>query len=163
MFPSCRFPDRQEEDEEWSSPYFFTHPDGYKFCLNVFPNGVGEGEGTHVSTSLWLSVDQNPYLLWPLSAKVRIELLNQLKNESHRSTVEEICEEPEPNIDGFNAEYIAEMLIPHSELYLNEARGTQYLKNECIYIRVSAELPESHYKPWLCSSSEKLGSLVSNV
>ncbi len=159
--PRPRFEDRQDVDEEWSSPYFLTHQNGYKLCLNVIPNGVGEGEGTHISTSLWLSVDQNPNLSWPLSAKVKIELLNQLKDEGHRSTIEEICEEPEPNVDGFNAEYVSEMLAPHSELTLDEARNTQYVKDDCVYIRVSVELPETHHKPWLCSPPGKCTNLVS--
>ncbi len=157
---SDRFMDRLDVDEEWSSPYFLTHPNGYKLSLNVIPNGVGEGEGTHVSTSLWLSVNQNPNLLWPLSAKVKIELLNQLKDECHCTTIEEICEEPEPNIDGFNAEYVAEMLASHTDLHLHEGRGTHYLKDDCIYVRVSVELPESHYKPWLCSVPGKSVNLL---
>ena len=33
----------------WWSPPFYTHPQGYKMCLKVFPNGNRYGENTHMS------------------------------------------------------------------------------------------------------------------
>ena len=37
----------------WHSPPFY-YREGYKMCLAVYANGVGEGAGTHVSLSLFL-------------------------------------------------------------------------------------------------------------
>ena len=157
-----RYAERKEDEDEWSSPYFLTHPNGYKLCLNVIPNGVGDGDGTHISTSLWLSVDQHPNLTWPLYATVKIELLNQLKDDGHRSVVEDICEEPEPTIDGFNSEYVSETLISHVELGLNLDSGTQFLKDDCLYFRISVELPEDLHKPWLHNIVGKSSHLISD-
>ena len=33
----------------WNSPPFYTHPHGYKLCIEVDANGCSEGEGTHIS------------------------------------------------------------------------------------------------------------------
>ena len=47
-------------------PPFFTHPHGYRLCLQVFPNGYRRGKGTHVS--LFMYVMQGPFdslLKWP--------------------------------------------------------------------------------------------------
>jgi len=35
--------------DNWYSPPFYTHPQGYKMCLNVDANGYGDGKGTHIS------------------------------------------------------------------------------------------------------------------
>ena len=36
-------------DEEVYLPGLYTHPHGYKMCIKVYPNGYGDGKGTHIS------------------------------------------------------------------------------------------------------------------
>ena len=42
------------EEEVVYSPSFYTHPDGYRMCIRVDPNGDGDGKGTHVSVFTYL-------------------------------------------------------------------------------------------------------------
>ena len=49
---SFLLPDITEEkrkNSEWFSPPMYTHPGGYKFCINVSVNGYGGGDGSHLS------------------------------------------------------------------------------------------------------------------
>ena len=52
--------------EVWRSPPFYIK-EGYKMCLAVYPNGIGKGEGTHVSLSLVLMKGEfDDQLEWPI-------------------------------------------------------------------------------------------------
>ena len=60
-------------------PPFFTHPHGYKMCIHVYPNGIGNGEGTHVSVFTCLM--QGPYddqLKWPFRGEEPSRLSTKL-------------------------------------------------------------------------------------
>ena len=53
----------------WHSPPFY-YREGYKMCLAVYANGVGEGAGTHVSLSLLLlRGEYDDELQFPISLK----------------------------------------------------------------------------------------------
>lgn len=68
----------------WTSPPFYSHASGYKLCLRVNPNGYGEGKGTHVSIYVSIMRGENDdSLMWPLRAKFRVALLNQLDDSGH--------------------------------------------------------------------------------
>ena len=43
------FEQHKIDSDQWYSPPFYTHPQGYKMCLKVYANGSGKGKGTHVS------------------------------------------------------------------------------------------------------------------
>ena len=62
--------------QKWLSPNFFVRG-GHKMRLVVYPNGVGAGEGTHLSLKLVLLFDDQ--LDWPISLPshlgIRVELL----------------------------------------------------------------------------------------
>jgi hypothetical protein len=53
------FEECQINRDEWFSPHFYTHPNGYKMSLNVYPNGGGSGKKTHLSMYLYLSARRN--------------------------------------------------------------------------------------------------------
>jgi hypothetical protein len=64
--------------EEWYSPPFYTHPHGYRMCLEVHCNGKNMDKGSHVS--LFVNLIQGEYdeqLKWPFCGEVTIQLLNQ--------------------------------------------------------------------------------------
>ena len=48
-----KFPEYRRSGKVWHSPPFY-YGEGYKMCLAVYANGVGEGAGTHVSVALVL-------------------------------------------------------------------------------------------------------------
>ena len=71
---------------KWYSAPFYTHKEGYKMCVVIYPNGCGKGKGTHMSVFLGvmkgLHDDQLP---WPLKGEFHIKLLNQISDAEHHS------------------------------------------------------------------------------
>ena len=60
----------------WNSPPFYTHPQGYKLCLDIHTNGTDDGEGTHISVYIYLmSGEFDNQLKWPFRERVTIQLL----------------------------------------------------------------------------------------
>ena len=75
---------RRKTGEEWYSPPFYTHPHGYKMCLEVHCNGKNAGKGSHVS--VFVSLIQGEYderLKWPFCGDVTVQLLNQEGSRRH--------------------------------------------------------------------------------
>ena len=57
---------RKKSSDQWYSPPFYTHPQGYKMCLRVYVNGSGGHKGTHVSLYAYLMRGEfDDYLKWP--------------------------------------------------------------------------------------------------
>ena len=70
----------KKANDEWFSPPFYDKPGGYKFCLNVITNGIGDGAGTHVSLYVYLMQGQNDdRLVWPFRGSIEIQLVNHKK------------------------------------------------------------------------------------
>ena len=79
---SCKIID----EDEWTSRPFYTHPHGYKMCLNVDPCGVEAGAGTHISVFLKIMRGQfDSHLSWPFRGSVTVVLLDQDGSEEHRA------------------------------------------------------------------------------
>ena len=118
------------------TPALYTHPRGYHFKMVIWPNGVLGGRGSHVT--LWvLSIDGDEdihykELKFPARFTITLELLNQHRDQDHhRRDIQ--CEMPwEAAIIGYD-----DKLIPHSELEWNEDRQTQYLKDDCLKLRIN--------------------------
>ena len=70
--------------DDWFSPPFYTHPQGYKMSLNVVADGYGEGKGTHMSVFACLVQGEfDDHLKWPFRGHVVIQLCNQLQDKYH--------------------------------------------------------------------------------
>ena len=68
----------KRDNDDWCSPQFYTHPNGYKIYLEVTPNGFGSGEGTHLSICARLMQGEFDDLLkLSFRGDVTIELVNQ--------------------------------------------------------------------------------------
>ena len=75
---------RRKTNEEWYSPPFYTHPHGYKMCLEVHCNGKNAGKGSHVSVFVNLMQgEHDEQLKWPFCGEVIIQLLNQDGGRRH--------------------------------------------------------------------------------
>ena len=75
---------RCQNPELWFCAPFYTHNNGYKMCVRVAPQGLGNGEGTHVSVHSYLMKgEHDDMLVWPFRGAITIQLLNQLKDECH--------------------------------------------------------------------------------
>ena len=60
------FSEYHRSGKVWHSPPFY-YREGYKMCLSVYANGVGEGAGTHVSVGILLLREElDDRLEWPM-------------------------------------------------------------------------------------------------
>ena len=138
----------------WHSPPFYTHPQGYKMCLNVVANGVGGCEGTHVSVFASLMRGEfDDHLKWPFRGHVVIQLCNQLQDRYHRGDTIDFSKTTDArNISRVTSGKRAESgwgchLIPHNDLNFNPTNNCQYLKNDCLHFQIVAV--ESLSEPWV--------------
>ena len=68
----------------WYSVPFFTHPGGYKMCLQVYTNGFKSAEGQHLSAyTCLLRGEMDQFLKWPFRGKIVMYLLNQFEDNNH--------------------------------------------------------------------------------
>jgi len=66
------------------SDAFYSHRNGYKMCLCVYPNGVRDSEGTHLSVYFCLMRGEfDDILSWPFKHDVTFELINQHTTQAY--------------------------------------------------------------------------------
>ena len=76
------FEQHKINDDIWYSSPFYTHPRGYKMCLNVNANGYGEFRGTHTTVGAWLMKGEfDDQLKWPLRGYITIRLFSQVDDK----------------------------------------------------------------------------------
>ena len=134
----------KKSKEDWYSPSFYTHPQGYKMCLNVVANGIGDGRGTHVSMFACLMRGEfDQYLKWPFQGSVVIQLCNKLEDKYHCGDTIDFNKRTDPNntsrvTSGERAEggWGTHALVAHSDLNFNPANNCQYLKDGCFHFRI---------------------------
>ena len=140
------FEQHKTDSDQWYSPPFYTHPQGYKMCLRVDANGDGKGKGTHVSVSAYLMQGEfDDHLKWPIRGHVVIQLCNQLQDKYHCGRTMDFSEETNARIIGrvtsgerADSERGCSTLIPHKELNINPTTICQYLKNDCLHFQIVA-------------------------
>ena len=125
-------------------PPFLSHSHGYKMCINVYPNGIGNGQGTHVS--VYTCLMQGPFddqLKWPFRGEVTIQIINQAADQSHveRTIVynNELRDNADCRVTGKDTRSVGwgyQRVLAHSDLNYNAAKNTQYLKDNIIIVRV---------------------------
>ena len=154
-FKITNFDKLKTSNETVYSPGFYTSSGGYKMCIRVDTNGIGDGKGTHVSVFAYLMRGENDdHLPWPFTGTVTVELLNQLKDDNHISRI--MTFPPDDNEasqivvieERASTGYGYHCHIPHSELSYNAAKNCQYLKDDCLYFRVKVDARITS-KPWL--------------
>lgn len=100
-----------------------------KTNILIYANGLGEAKGTHVA----MKINQCQFN----NGTITCEVLNQLEDDNHYvKTIE---------LEGHLPEYIN--LIAHCELDHDPVKNTQYLKDNTLFFRVTAEMAD--FKPWL--------------
>lgn len=151
VFRMAKFQELKSKRRDWTSRPFYTHPDGYKMCLNVLPSGYGSGEGTHTSAFIYIMRGENDANLpWPCKAQVTIEILNQLHDEGHCSDTVDLEERNATQvIEGATGNgYGLERFVAHEDLHYNVGADIQYLKDDCLYFQIRTSC-DSIYRPWL--------------
>ena len=144
------FEQHKTDSDHWYSPPFYTHPQGYKMCLNVDANGNGDGKGTHVSVSAYLMRGEfDDHLKWPFQSQVTVAMLNQLEDNNHTTYTIPFTETTDIKIigrvtDGERAPtgFGYHTFIAHTDLVYTPAKNCQYLKYDCLRFRIIKVEPE---------------------
>ena len=136
---------RKRTYTRWFSEPFYSHFGGYKWCLSVDAYGTSDGRGTHTSVHLWLMKGENDTnLKFPFKGRIAINLLNQLEDKNHYPgtpwTPDQVIDEKisGPVTDGELAKdgWGYGKFIKYGSLDFNDEWNSQYLKNDCIFIRI---------------------------
>ena len=127
---------KKECDAEWMSPPFYSHPQGYKFCLVVYANGHNCPK--HLSVGVLFLESDDVRVDWPLEIGFTISLLNWRSDKQDYQKVIEYCSANNlVTKDGIKRSPIYNNFIPHSYLCYNSTTNTEYLQNDCVRLRVS--------------------------
>ena len=135
---------KQHKDKNlWHSHAFYTQKEGYRFCVEIYPNGYGSHKGSHMS--LYTSIMRGPFdakLKWPFEGSITIQVLNQVEDKNHLEKIIDYTEQTDGscNSRAIDAEISAGWgygkLLPHDSLGNNAAKNTQYLVHDTLRIRI---------------------------
>ena len=117
-------------------PPFYTHSHGYKFCVNVYPQGNEDGKGTHVSVYGCLMKGQfDDHLKWPFRGEITIQIVNQVGDHDHvEKTFPYNDDTPDGRVRAGGRGFPE--FFPLADLGYNHAKKTQYGKDGVIIVRV---------------------------
>ena len=132
------FKGRKGRNDDWYSPPFYSHIRGYKMCLSVLPNGLGNGRATHVSVFCHLERGEyDDQLKWPFHGDITIQLLNQSRDEGHRKKTVPYDRASDSNGRVVGKErgsgWGCHTFIAHTQL---STENKEYLKNDCLKFRI---------------------------
>ena len=145
VFKLSGYASKKENNEIFKSIPFYTSPGGYKMCIRVDANGCGDGKGTHVSVfTTLLEGRYDDQLHRPFMGTVTYQLLNQLADDKHHSSVVIYNADNDMQVGSSMGD---DKFLPHSSLSHDPATNTQYLLDDTLYFRVSVNL--NNHKPWL--------------
>ena len=162
-FKMARFSQYKESGEVFYILPFYTHHGGYKMMMRVNANGNGDGKGTHISVFVYLMRGENDdNLIWPFTGDVTVELLNQLEDEEHHQVKipygkDEVYNSRVVDRDratrgwGHN-KFISHADLGHDPATNRPATNRQFLKDDCLYFRISVKAAPNP-KPWLTCTS----------
>ena len=120
------------------SPPMYTHPGGYKFTLRLYPNGLGSGDGTHVSVWIYsLKCDHGDELKFPVKFTITLQLLNQHRDQDHHTRVIQCEIKTREWIGSGLCIGYGSTFIPLAALEWNRDKQTQYLKDDCLRFRIT--------------------------
>lgn len=119
---------------------FYTGRVGYKMCIRVYPNGDGNGRGTHMS--IFFVVMRGPYdalLQWPFNKKVTFILLDQ--SGSNENVTDAF--RPDPASNSFKRPTTEMNIASGSPVFISQTilnqKKDQYIKDDCMFVKVVVE------------------------
>ena len=157
VFIVPKFNELKTVKQDWYSLPFYIHPGSYKMCINVTSNGHGDGEDTHISVYVYLMCGRNDdNLSWPFRGEVTITLLNQLEDKNHHTEMIMYTSDEDGisygrrvlDSDWGTLGYGWATFVSHDRLGYDAEQNCQYLKDDCLYFRITATAPDP-VKPWL--------------
>ena len=139
-FTVSRFPERKFNKEPFVSPWFYTHPRGYKLCMRVDVYGVDN----HIAVrSCVMKGEHDEHLNWPFRGDIHVRIQNQLGDHTHyvkiisydETTAENKCGRvltgDKNYLHGFS------QFISYVALGLDQTNKCQYLKGEAVDFEVT--------------------------
>ena len=134
------FEHRKNNNRDWFSEPFYTHPQGYRMCVHIYPNGFGNERGTHVSLFTHIMKGEfDDQLSWPFEGKITVELLNQNAENDHHMhefSYDKDCKHGHRVTIGEKNYGLGLDVISHSELNQDSDSKVQYLKDDCLKFRL---------------------------
>ena len=124
----------KDKADDWYSPTMYTHIHacGYKFCIGVDANGDLNGRGKSIYVALvTMPGEFDDHLIWPASASITIELINQTGRENVSCCVAWKWEKPSRK-----REYIGGFCRIDGG-FLEHTKLKSFLKNDTLYFYVS--------------------------
>lgn len=136
-----------DKKQTFLSPPFYTSPFGYKLAIRVEGNGMGTGQGTHVSVFVrFLAGEHDDLLQWPFTGRMTVMLMNQLEDKNHHKMA--LLVQNKLNARVGSQDFGLHQFIPHASLAFNAAKNTEYLKNGTLFFKVMVSDVPNH-RPWL--------------
>lgn len=144
------------QQENWTSPCFYTHANGYKLQLKVSTKHTSNVHSStfHTSNPSFISVSvvviEGPFddhLNWPICARVSVRLLNQTFNSHHHSVTFQIEQQRHKT-----APHCIEQFLAYNQLsgQVGSPIQIQFLVKDRLYFQVLVELlGDCQPKPWL--------------
>ena len=123
--------------DQWYSSPFYTHPQGYKFCVAVFANGWSDGTGTHVSVGVnMMGGEHDDRLEFPFRGTFHIKILNWRQDNNHAQGTVSITNDNDSDhkYGGRDAPLIASnnTFLPNTSLHTT---NSEYVNdNDCLLI-----------------------------
>lgn len=143
-FTMPNFEQHQQAADRWYSPFFYSHPKGYKMCIKVEANGIGIGKGSHISVSIHFAKGRyDRELQWPFKGSVIIRLLNQRADKMHYDVTIPFMDETPVNTR--NIVTVGSMatwgwgchtFLPHEDLQYSVDENREFLTNNCLQFTV---------------------------
>ena len=138
-FTIHKFSQKKRDDEQWYSSPFYTHPQGYKMCLKVYPNGDGPGKNTHILVSVRLMKGEfDSYLQWPFRGAITVTLLNQEEDKKHVVEILEFgSDAPDSAAGRVRDGERAQSGVGNPQFFPQSKLMPRYLKHNCIRLMVT--------------------------
>lgn len=144
-FKLTEYSTKKKTNEIFQSEPFYTHSGGYKMCVVVYPNGIINGEFTHLSVRIKiLQGKHDKALLWPFCGYMDCELLNQVSNDHHHCLAVYFDQSSEMLVGSCKG---TDRFCSHSVLNESPSRHVQYLLKDALHFRVSVKA--RYNKMWL--------------
>ena len=145
-FTVTKFDQLRKADKWWYSRPFYSGVCSYRLSMFLFCNGVLDGKGTHLSLFIYLvRGEYDDELVWPFRANVSVHLLNQRGDRNHYQKMIRFTPDTPPAVCSrvTSGEMAKEgngptQFISFDDLALNSSTDTQYLRDDCLKIRVNS-------------------------
>ena len=140
-FTITEFSKRNQFNNRFFSPCFYTHKNGYKMCLEVYTSGCSSGKDTHISVYVQLMAGNNDdQLQWPFVGDIDIMLLNWREDNGHHKMTLSINAASGliRVIDGVVGQSRGyPRFISLLSLFYNSSTNTEYLQDDCVRLTVN--------------------------